>query len=97
MFPAVDKLYNHPTTAKTIHLKPMTQEEASAFGHIYMNGVESLITKEFEKEIHNASRGSSLYIEQFFAYLYELRAITIEENLLYVHEEKVSRPKASTC
>ncbi len=80
------------STAKTIHLKPLTQEEAEDFMMQYINNDKNLLSDEMKKSIYTTYKGSGLCIEHYFALLYETGIIAVENNFLKLQEFKITKP-----
>ena len=80
------------STAKTIHLDPLTQSEAEDFMMQYVNNDKNLLSEELKRNIYTTFNGSGLCIEHYFALLYETGIIAVENNFLKIQEFKISKP-----
>ncbi len=80
------------STAKTIHLDPLTQSEAEDFMMQYVNNDKNLLSDELKANIYKTFNGSGLCIEHYFALLYETGIISVENNFLKIQEFKISKP-----
>ena len=80
------------STAKTVHIKPLTKSELKNFALRYINNDENLFSNSMWETLLDLSKNSPIILENIIALLFETGVIFVDNNELKLQQTSLTSP-----